>query len=753
MSEYKIYIKGLVQGVGFRPFIYRLGKLLNIDGEVKNNNEGVYISFNTTEQNKRIFLQKIINEKPISAYIENVEVREGECENIYDGFRIIESNTISSERTDLSPDIATCEDCLEELNSNPLRLSYPFINCTNCGPRFSIINHLPYDRKSTSMKDFELCHECNNQYKDITDRRFHAQPIACIQCGPRYKIDMSNNLYKISLNLSESEQIRYLAEQIEKGMLVALKGIGGYTFICDAFNNRTISKLKNLKKRNDKPLAVMYNNIDAVKENLYVSKKEESELLSWRRPIVLLKQKKIVSNQINDFLDRLGVILPYAPIHSLLFSKLKTKALIFTSANISNSPIIYKDEDAQLLLKDKSDIIFINNREIVNPIDDSVVRFVDDKRIIIRRARGFVPTPLYCKYNTDGILSLGAENNSYFAIGKDRRIILSQYNGNTRYPENLDFYKMNIEKFSKIYNFRPSHICCDLHPGYKTVEFAKLLAGQLNIPLLQIQHHYAHALAIMAEHEICDNILTVVFDGAGYGPDNKIWGSEFMICNSFQYMRLKHFDYIPLPGGDMAAKQPWRSAIAYANHYNVNLPYTFVNRIGSEKISIIENMQKSNINAPLSCGAGRLFDAISSLTGICDVNNYEGQAAMKLESQAEKNYTEYYDFNNNDPLNNRTLIQSIIKDINDQLPVSQISSRFHNTLIHKVVATIIDLLIKYDLPKKVILTGGCFQNSILLSNIITELNRCNIEVLISENYPLNDGGIALGQAFYGSKNR
>lgn len=753
MSEFKLHIKGLVQGVGFRPFIYRIASQLNIPGEVRNDNEGVYVCFNASESQKERFIRRIMAEKPAASDIHEIDVTEVDTFTNYDGFRIIESQTVSDRITDISPDISTCDECLEEIKLNPLRLNYPFTNCTNCGPRFSIIKSLPYDRSSTTMKDFVMCPQCTSQYINVRDRRFHAQPIACLECGPHYTIYCSGENHTGFINLRDDKQIGLIADNIALGRLVALKGIGGYNLLCDAFNPASVTKLRELKLREHKPLAVMFRDVETAKKYVRITQKEEAELKSWRKPILLLKQIKTFNQNINDSLSELGIILPYAPVHTILFSYLKTDAVVFTSANISNQPIISDDQDIMTVFQGKTEIIARHNRPVSNPLDDSVIKFINDRKIMIRRSRGFVPEPFYGDFNAEGILSLGAENNSYFAIGRENKIILSQYHGNTAHEENLDFLKSNIERFSELYNFKPSMICCDLHPGYNTTRLGRQLSFIYDIPLIQVQHHYAHALAALGEHNIKDNTLCVVFDGAGYGMDNNIWGSEFMICDTNQFIRLNHFDYVSLPGGDMAPRQSWRSAIAFTEHYGLTLPDSFLERIDNDNINAIKGIIDLKLNSPLGCGAGRIFDAAASLTGISDFNHYQGQSAMKFESAASSDRDSQYDFDHNDPLNNKSLFESVINDINNGKEISEISSKFHNTLVRKITFRIIEIIISYGLPRRVILSGGCFQNAILLHEITKTLERCNIHCIIADKYPLNDGGIAFGQIFYGSQNR
>lgn len=747
MHIYRIHIIGLVQGVGFRPFIYRIAHEMHLNGEVHNNNEGVIIELEASETDKNIFLNRIQEEKPFASDINKITVEVLEVIPYRKEFTISHSNSVSDRITHVSPDIAVCTDCLKDMKQQVRRKEYPFINCTHCGPRFSIIRELPYDRARTSMHPFSMCSECFEEYVQITDRRFHAQPTACNICGPFYYLTQLDKEGKLHHNyVSPAQFFQQSATHIKNGRLLSMKGLGGYNLICDAFNPEAVLRMRSLKKRDAKPFALMFRSENEVKEYMILSKEEEKALTSWQRPIVLLHRKpeKKLNPDINGGLDTFGVVLPYLPAHYLLFEQLNTDALIFTSGNLHDEPIITDNQEASAKLLPECGLQGDHNREIVNRTDDSILQIINDTPRILRRSRGFVPTTHKSTLYLEGILAFGPEKVNTFAIGKENEAILSQYIGDLKNIETLDFYKEAIRHFSHLFRFSPMTFVCDMHPDYFSTRHAIKLASESEVHLYQVQHHHAHAVACMEENHLSGNHLAIVLDGTGYGTDGKIWGGEFLICNHEQFSREAHLDYIPIPGGDKAIKEPWRLAIAFLDHYNIPVPPQIADAHATE-IELIRKMIHQQINAPQSCGAGRLFDAVSAILGCCDISSFQAEAPLRLEHLAEENYQLRYPIDELNPLTCCSLLKHIAEEIRKGIPSSLIAAKFHNTFVQQLLQQTELLFKEHDLPREVILTGGCFQNKRLSEQLEKELIKKGFIPIAPRLYPANDGGISLGQ--------
>ncbi|MGL4292731.1 MAG: carbamoyltransferase HypF, partial [Bacteroidales bacterium] len=660
-------------------------------------------------------------------------------------FSIVKSQNISENVTSISPDIAVCEQCLQEMETQQNRINYPFINCTNCGPRFTIIKELPYDRASTSMDQFTMCPDCYKEYTLITDRRFHAQPTACNNCGPSYYLTKPKKGNSLQYRYASAEKIfQSLAKRISAGEIISLKGLGGYNLICDAFNPQAIKTLRKIKQRDKKPFALMFRTIEKASCFARISENEKNVLSSWQRPIVLLNLHTQMDPNIHDGLKTVGVMLPYLPAHYLLFNHLNTDALVFTSGNLSDEPIIIDNQEAEKKLLPFCSLQIDHNREIVNRTDDSIVQVINDIPRIIRRSRGFVPTSHRSTFYLEGILALGAEKVNTFALGKENEAIMSQYIGDLKNKETLDFYEESIDRFQKLFRFTPTHIACDLHPDYFSTRKARLFASEYQLPLYAIQHHHAHAVACMEENHLRGKHLAVVLDGTGYGTDGKIWGGEFMICDHYEFERCAHFDYIPLPGGDKAVKEPWRMAVAFLDHYHLPIPSELMDNHHTE-IELIRKMIDKKINSPESCGAGRIFDAVSSLLGCCDKAGYQAQAPLKLEHLSKDNYSLLYPIDERNPLSNLPMFEELTKEIRMGFKPELIAAKFHNTFVKQVITQIKQIRKEKSLPKEIVLSGGCFQNSRLLTSIEKRLFKEGLIPVSSKKYPVNDGGIALGQ--------
>jgi hydrogenase maturation protein HypF len=635
-------IRGLVQGVGFRPFIFRLAEKHGLLGEVDNRSDGISVIVQGEPEVVDHFKDDIILKAPPASHIKSIEIKETPLSG-YDSFKISESVSIENQITEVSPDIAVCDECLKDMENDPDRLDYPFVNCTNCGPRFTIIEDLPYDRPATTMRSFTMCKKCSSEYNDVSDRRFHAQPIACNNCGPVY-------LYRDSRKVifSLKEMLEEVSGRISSGETVAIKGLGGYFLMCDALNDQAVTELRKRKQRDSKPFAVMFRDLSAVKNYCFVDKSEEKELLSWQRPIVLLKQKTELSYSVNSGLNTTGALLPYMPIHYLLFKNLKTPAVVLTSANLSDNPIITDDLIAKEKMPAVADSILSHNRQILNRADDSVIRIINGKPSFIRRSRGYVPRPVDLVYNVDGIIALGAEQKNSFCIGKGTQAIMSQYIGDLKNNPTYNFYKESAGRFSKLFRFEPKFAACDLHPDYLSSLYGERLEKKTGIPLFRIQHHHAHIASCMAEYGIGDYVTGICLDGTGYGTDGNIWGGEFLYAGLTQFERIAHFDYVPMPGGDKAVEEPWRMAFSYLfKYFGEDFDYQSVPLFRSvvrQKLSLVREMITSEINCPLSSGAGRLFDAVSALLGLCTVASFDSEAPMRLESAINCSTEEFYPY-------------------------------------------------------------------------------------------------------------
>lgn len=718
-------------------------------GEVDNRTDGVYVIVQGESAAIDRFTNDLLQNAPPVSHIKSIEMNPVQV-TTFEGFSIVRSKDLDQQVTEVSPDISVCNECLEDMEKDPERIHYPFINCTNCGPRFTIIEELPYDRPKTTMRSFKMCDKCKSEYEDIFNRRFHAQPIACNSCGPVYHYkDNSEDIADLN------EIIQKICLQIESGKTVAIKGLGGYHLICDAFNDNAVLLLRKRKQRDAKPFAVMFRDIEAVNDFCFIDKEEEKELNSWERPVVILRQKNLLSPSVNNGLTTTGALLPYMPFHYLLFRKLKVPAIVFTSGNISDEPVIKDDKIAENKLKPVADSIVSYNREILNRADDSVVRIIYKKVSVIRRSRGFVPGPVDLKTNVEGIIALGAEQKNSFCIGRGFQGIMSQYIGDLKNRPAFDFFIESIERFKKLFRFEPELIACDLHPEYLSSQYAETLCKETGIPLVRIQHHHAHIASCMAENGIDEEVIGISFDGTGLGTDGNIWGSEFLIADLYNFRRFTHFDYIPLPGGDKAADEPWRVAFSYLyKYFKDDLNYDSMGvfrKIEKKKMMAIREIIDKNINSPLSSGAGRLFDAVSAITGLCSFSTFDSEAPMRLESVINDETDDFYPFEAGKTVVFSQTFREILNDIPDRT-ISFISAKFHNT----VAMVILDVSLKIRNEtkiNKVILSGGVFQNKYLQEKSFYLLSMNGFEVYTNHQVPANDGGISLGQLVIASKIR
>lgn len=746
MESYKIYIKGLIQGVGFRPFIYRKAHNCYINGWVKNTTESVIIHAEGTIKNIDTFIKSIKIEAPKAANISEIEIKKEKFID-YKDFKILQSEDISDSITEISPDIAVCNNCLEDLKKQKNRINYPFINCTNCGPRFSIIKDMPYDRDKTTMDVFDMCKKCKNEYLNIHDRRFHAQPVACLNCGPKYELLINKKIIK-----DFNKIVLEIVGLILQGKIIAIKGLGGFHFACDAINDIAVKRLRNLKLREGKPFAVMFKDIYALKEYCIINENEETVINSWRKPILIAQAKKWLAYDVSIGFNTIGAMLPYLPFHYLLFEHLQIPAIVLTSGNISDEPILIDNELAKQKLNTIYDAILTYNREIYNRVDDSVCHVINNSERIMRRSRGYTPVPVKMDMNVNGILAVGAELVNCFCFGKENQAILSQHIGDLKNYETYEFFSQTIGQFKKLFRIEPEIIVCDMHPDYLSTGYAK----ESGLPFIEVQHHHAHIASCMAENRIDEKVIGVSFDGTGLGTDGHIWGGEFFICDLNNFKRYTHFEYIPLPGGDAATKEPWRIGLSYLYKvfgnelFKLNIP--FVRDLDEEKSKIIIQAIDHNINCPLCSSAGRLFDAVAAILNICSISKFHAEAPMRLESLINpKNYSEYI-YNINNTINYYFVIKGIVQDIMQGNNIGDIAAKFHNTIISIIFATVKRMFEETGI-KKVALSGGTFQNKYISERIENKLLNNGYELLIQKSVPVNDGGIALGQLAIAAKRR
>ena len=749
MTAKNIIIKGLVQGVGFRPAIYRIALEYNLKGTVENNNAGVIINIEGYKNSVKNFIENLPLKIPKAASISHMSVIDIPIKGFND-FTIVKSSSISSEVTEVSPDIGVCDECLQDIRSQKHRINYPFTNCTNCGPRFTIIRDLPYDRQKTTMDTFPMCPVCKKEYTNIMDRRFHAQPVACNNCGPHYTMHFINN--NNNKEITDIEKIiANFNNLIIDGKIIAIKGLGGYHLACDAFNSRAVRNLRLAKNREGKPFAIMAKDIETASKYLHISDEEKKLLESWRKPIVLLKIKKEITPEVSIGLDTIGLMLPYMPIHYMLFESLQTDAIVLTSGNISDEPVIISNNTALTNLGGIADAVITYNRKIHNRADDSVTAVINNKPRLIRRSRSYAPSPVETNFNTEGIFAAGAELVNCFAIGKGKNVILSQHIGDLKNMETLEFYKESVDRFSNLFRFAPTHTVIDMHPDYLSSRFAE----NLKIPVTKVQHHHAHIASCMAEHNISEKVIGISFDGTGLGDDGNIWGGEFLICDLINYSRYSHFEYIKQPGGDAVSNHPWRMMTAYLHHYfgkDIVNTHDFLFRdIDENELKTIITMLNNNLNTPLTSSSGRLFDAVAALINICKNASYHSEAPMQLESVARP-IDESYRVTISDTVSFKETFIEIIDDIKMNIPIEIISGKFHNTIID-VIITISEKIRAEIGINTVVLSGGTFQNRILLENTEKRLKKNGFICLTQIQTPSNDGGIALGQLAIAAKRR
>ena len=743
-------IQGIVQGVGFRPFVYQLAHRFNLAGYVINTSQGVLLEVEGPETRIGDFFEAIISETPPLARISALDRSEIPTLGEH-SFKIKESRAGLGRSALISPDVSICPDCLSELrNPNDRRYRYPFINCTNCGPRYTIIRDIPYDRPSTTMHKFEMCPACKAEYDDPSNRRFHAQPNACWECGPQTALhDLDGN------PVACSDPVREAARLLEEGAIVAVKGLGGFHLAVDATNHKAVVRLRRRKHREEKPLAIMVPDLETAREIARVSDEEAAILTSRRRPIVILRKHRShgLSPQVAPRNRHFGIMLPYTPLHYLLMEA-PFKALVMTSGNMTEEPINIENHAAFINLKGIADFFLVHNRDIYLRSDDSIVRVINRVPRQIRRSRGYVPEPIFLPDRLPGlppVLAVGGELKSTVCLTKENRAFLSQHVGDMENLETYEFFRLTMSHLRRILEIEPAVIAHDLHPDYLSSRFAR---EQEDIPLIPIQHHHAHIVSCMAEHGAVGPVIGLAMDGTGLGTDGRIWGGEILLADPVSFERKAHLDYIPLPGGDAAAKYPWRMALIYLHRaygdelFDLDIP--FVKHLNEEEAGIVIQMARQGVNSPLTSSCGRLFDAVASLVGLRDKNAYEGQAPIELEMRQRRGETGEYPWRIEKGEDLRRLltddlIRGIVEDLAHGTSKGVVSARFHNTIM-RMLQDMCRLLREETGIEEVAMSGGSFQNATLLTGLARMLEQDGFQVYTHRLVPSNDGGLALGQA-------
>lgn len=758
MQRMKATIRGAVQGVGFRPFVFRLATSMGLRGWVSNSSQGVEIDVEGTAGALRGFLGRLGNEKPPRSFIQSLEYSYLDPVG-HHGFEIRESDTSGKKSAIVLADIATCPDCLNDIfDPGNRRYLYPFTNCTNCGPRYSIIEALPYDRPNTSMKQFDMCEECRREYENPHDRRFHAQPNACPTCGPQLY------LWKRNGETIARHQMALLvgADIIRRGGILAMKGLGGFHLLADARNENVVRLLRRRKHREEKPLAVMFDSLDSIRSECMVSDGEQRLLTSPEAPIVLLEKSGSAAHiapSVAPGNPYLGAMLPCTPLHHLLMRELGFP-VVATSGNVSDEPICTDEHEALDRLQNIADAFLVHNRPIVRHVDDSVVRMMAGRPMVIRRARGYAPLPVAIKEERT-ILAVGAHLKNTVALSTNGNVFISQHIGDLETGEAFEAFRKVTSDLQQLYDVRPSAVVCDMHPEYLSTKHA----ASLDVPSTSIQHHHAHVVSCMAENELDGRVLGVSWDGTGYGPDGTIWGGEFLLCEPGSFVRVASFKPFRLPGGDKAVKEPRRTAMGV--HYEMLGESLFlmtdlhtVQAFSDQELRILQTMLATGTNSPWTTSAGRLFDAVASIIGLRQKAGFEGQAAMELEFAMEgapadaaykctitdQQISGRESFRPAHVLDWSQLIQEVLHDSIAGLPRAVISRKFHNALADAIIA-----IAELCGEERVVLSGGCFQNKYLTERTIARLCAKGFRPYWHQRVPPNDGGLALGQVYAASK--
>ena len=751
---------GLLQGIGFRPFVFQLAHEIGLTGWIQNSPQGVTIEAEGNDEALEKFLQRLREESPSETVFQNTESAYLELFG-YEDFKIKDSDNSGDQTTTISPDIATCADCLKELfDPSNRRYLYPFTNCSHCGPRFSIIEALPYDRQHTSMKQFQMCAICQSEYDNPKNRRFHAQPNACSDCGPQFELWDSIGA-PVKTNVIDKT-----VEALKEGAIFAVKGLGGFHLMVNPGNDESVHRLRNRKHREAKPFAVMFPNLQSVERICELSSLEKQMLLSPEAPIVLLHRKADdnpeISSEVSPSNPYLGVMLPSTPLHHVLMDRLDTP-MVATSGNICDETICTDEIEAVDRLKGIADFFLVHNRPIVRHMDDSIVREILGSQQVLRRARGYAPLPIMLKDKIAPMVAVGGYLKNTVAVSKDHNIFLSQHIGDLKNVQTVSAFEEAIESLTKLYGVQKGSPICDSHPDYLSTQWAERNQN-ISIP---VQHHVAHVYSCMTEHDLEGPLLGVAWDGSGYGLDGTVWGGEFFHVKSESIHRTACWRPFPLPGGESAVKEPRRSALGLLYEILGETVFDqseFMKSFSSEELSVLKTMLENKVNCPRTSSCGRLFDAVASMTDIRQINSFEGQAAMELEFSIQRTTTESCyqvnmienGFENPNRIENRNhinlnlkyqldetpLVQELLQDISEKRSPNLIATKFHNTLAESIVS-----VAKQVGENRVVLSGGCFQNKYLTERTVHQLRQEGFHPYWHQKVPPNDGGLALGQIF------
>lgn len=796
----RIHIQGIVQGVGFRPFVYRLAQRFTLSGQVSNTSAGVDIEVDGRADQLAAFASALVGEAPPLARIDELCIEDRPA-NGFQSFAISPSRAIDGTYQPVSPDMGICDDCLRELfDPRDRRYRYPFINCTHCGPRFTIIRRMPYDRPSTTMAAFPVCPACAAEFGDPLDRRFHAQPVACPVCGPQVWLEEKGkdggdvaDFYPTIANIftavaREDEAIQRARQLLMAGKIVAVKGLGGFHLVCDATNDAAVSALRQRKGRGEKPLAVMMFDLATVEKHCWLNEAEKSLLCSRERPIVIVDRRpdSDVAAAVAPGQPTLGVMLPYTPLHYLLLEPGAgfPEALVMTSGNRSEEPLAADNNEARQRLAELADAFLLHNRDIHLRCDDSVVRVVSlqvaggkwqvasevepssfipqpssliphsplttlHSPLPIRRARGYAPLPVKLPWEVRPILATGAELKNSFCLVRGRDAFLSQHIGDLENLETLQSFEQSVDHFERLFHVCPERLAYDLHPNYLATRYALERAERAGIAAVGVQHHHAHVAACMAEHGLRGErpVIGVAFDGTGYGDDGHIWGGEFLVADYRGYERPYHLAYLPMPGGDAAVRQPWRLALAWLWAAGIDWDGVVERlQVTPQRAGIVQRQLELGLNTPLTSSVGRLFDAVAALIGVRQVVSYEAQAAIELEALVNPDETGAYPLAIGETTVDPTpLAHAIVADWRNGVPVSSIAARFHSG-VAQMVADVCQTICGRTGLREVVLSGGVWQNVTLLQRTIRRLEAADFTVYWHQQVPTNDGGLALGQA-------
>lgn len=781
VEAFEIRVRGRVQGVGFRPTVWRHARQLGLGGEVLNDGEGVLVRARGERAVVNTLVERIMSEPPPLSRIDGIEI------HVYDGALldefVIAESVAGAAHTEVSPDAAMCADCAREtLDAFERRFRYPFTNCTNCGPRLSIVEGIPYDRGKTTMAPFAMCDDCAREYRDPSDRRFHAEPVACHACGPRARLIRLDGRPFTFEQFSMLDDVDAACSLIQKGEIVAIKGLGGYQIACDATRPDTVARLRKLKRRDGKPFALMARDVAIIRRYCSLDAQEEAELTSPAAPIVLLRADgpERLPDEIAPGLRMLGFMLPTTPLHLLLLRRME-RPVVMTSGNLSNEPQVTDDEKVSERLAGIASFALTHDRRIANRVDDSVVRIVSGRPRLLRRARGYAPAALALPKGFEAapdLLAFGGELKATFCLLKDGAAILSQHQGDLEEVSTSDDYAKNLSLYASLFQHVPTSLVADMHPEYLSSKLARMAAEEGAVPLIEVQHHHAHIASCLAENGYPLNappVLGIVLDGLGWGEGGALWGGEFLLADYHRYERRGTFKPVAMLGGAQAAREPWRNLYAHLTaemswgeltmNFNELELYSFLE---AKPRAVLDTMTRKKLGAPLASSCGRLFDAVAAALGVCrDIQSYEGEAAARLEALVDEHLLLDEDDRLAYPLTIPNLRDSgipyieplamwhaVLGDLILKTPASVIATRFHKGLAKAIVAMTRKLAEKSDLAERnfstVALTGGCFQNRILFEEVARRLERDDFTVLSHAHIPANDGGVALGQAAIGA---